>query len=102
MSIAEEIHHFVTEGEDRVRGWFEAKAPEFDRLTKVAESVESDPGVQALMGAVGITAPARAAIGRFLTELDAEFQRVASEAHDAGRQAERDAQAPAEPEVPAE
>ena len=44
----------------------------------------------------------RAAIAEALSKLDAEFQRVAAEATENGRQAERNAQAAAQAEAPAE
>ena len=92
-NLKEDIENFIPEVEQHVRSWFEARAPQIDRGIKLAEMADADPLIQGAEAALGIPAPARAAFADFLAKLDAEFTRVASESHEAGRQAARDAQA---------
>ncbi len=106
MSLKDDIESFIPEVEQHVRSWFEARAPQIDRGVKLAEMADANPAMQVLMTAAGITPAAHAAIGEFLAKLDAEFQRVAAEAHEAGRLAGHAAAAaelaPPAAEVPAE
>ena len=101
-SLKEDIEQFIPDVEARLRGFFDDHAAELDKGVKLAEMADADPLVQAAMAAVGLTPGARAAIAEALSKLDAEFQRVAAEATENGRQAERNAQAAAQAEAPAE
>ncbi len=106
MSFKDDIDNFIPEVERHFRAFLAGHSGQIERGIKLAEMADADPAIQAFEAALGIPAPVRAAFGDLVTRLDAEFQRVTDEAHEAGRVAGH-AQATAElappaPETPGE
>jgi hypothetical protein len=106
MSLKEDFENLIPDVEKHLRDFIDGHSAVIERGFKLIEMADADPLMQTVEAAAGLTPGARAAIAEAIAKLDVEFQRVAAEATENGRQAERNAQAaaqpPAEPEAPAE
>jgi hypothetical protein len=102
MSLKEDFENLIPDVEKHLRDFIDGHSAVIERGFKLIEMADADPLMQTVEAAAGLTPGARAAIAEAIAKLDAEFQRVAAEATENGRQAERNAQAAAQAEAPAE
>lgn len=96
VPVIADLHKLVTESEEKVRQFFEDRAPEIEHVGQIVETVGQNPLVQELMASAHIPPGVVTALADFIRIVDNEIGAAKSRAA-----AEAVAAATAPPEQPA-